>query len=303
MNDNSDNIVTRRSRRTRPLGPPKTIDGHSFVGSFDGRGDDYAPRAPTHGQSVLVPPFGDALALPTAADKADGTEPPTVPTVPLYQRGTGGHESRSLEEIKQYDSKLDIEDSEQRASSRYSGTVGTVSQREGFLKRIRELPELDEEGARAIVGDAVKAGVSSLVVETLIKPLALALGVKEPAARKFWKDAENQIRGAAEIAKANEGPTIEERARLEREGKERRKREAKAEEIRLWNSCKDIAESLTLLADMEVLVHRLGVVGEGAAISANPKWHPLLFSPSPALTGLLSAVGGALFRLTIWCIA
>ena len=92
----------------------------------------------------------------------------------------------------------------------------------------------------------------------------MALGVKEPAARKFWKDAENQIRAAA--AKANEEPTREERTRLERKAKERRKREAKADEARLWNSCKDIAESPTLLADMEALVHRLGVVGEGAAI-------------------------------------
>ena len=35
---------------------------------------------------------------------------------------------------------------------------------------------------------------------------------------------------------------------------------------RLWASCQSIAESKTLLADMERLVHRMGLVGEGAAI-------------------------------------
>jgi hypothetical protein len=265
MNDVADNFVTKRRRRPRSSGPPKSIDGHS-VGSLDRRGDHYAPRAPTLDQSALVPPSGDALALPTAADKAGGTEPPTVPTVPLYQWGAGGHEIRSLEDIKKYGSHQDIEDSKQRVSSRYSGTVGTVSQRDAFLKRIGELRQFDEEGARAIVGDAVKSDLSGLIVETLIKPLADALGVKETAARKFWKDAENRFRTAAESAKENEEPTADERARLELEDKERRKREAEAEQARLWNSCKDIAESPTLLADMEALVHRLGVVGEGAAI-------------------------------------
>lgn len=174
---------------------------------------------------------------------------------------------RTLEDIEKYDSYQDINNSEQGAFFRYSGTVGTVSQRDGFLKRISELPPLDEDGAKAIVGDAVKAGVSSLMVETLIKPLADALGVKEATARKFWKDAENRFRTAAESAKANEERTTEEHARLEREDKERRNRVAKAEQARLWNSCKAIAESPTLLADLEAVVHRLGVVGEGRAIA------------------------------------
>jgi hypothetical protein len=104
------------------------------------------------------------------------------------------------------------------------------------------------------------------MVETLIKPLAKALGVKEAVARKFWKDTENQIRAAAEAAKATEEPTAEDRARLGREDKKRRERETEAEQARLWDSCKDIAESATILADMEAVVHMLGVVGEGAAI-------------------------------------
>ena len=268
MNDVADNFVTKRRGRTRVPRPPKKIDGPSFVGSLDRRGDSHAPRAPTHDQSVLVPGSGDALALPAAAYAADGTEAQTVPTVPLYQGGAGGHEIRSLEGIKKYGSYQDIDDSEQGVPFRYSGsgTVGTVSPRDAFLKRIGELRQFDEDGARAIVGDAVKAGVSRLMIETLIKPLAVALGVKEPATKKFWKDAEKQIR-AAESAKANVEPAAEDRTRLELEGKERRKREGDAEHARLWNSCKAIALSPTLLADMEAVVHRLGVVGEGAAIA------------------------------------
>ena len=134
------------------------------------------------------------------------------------------------------------------------------------------LPDYIEENgvgwnvARAIVGDAVKSGLSELIVETLIDLLAEGLGVKKAIARKFWKDAENQIRADAESAKANAEPTAEERATLKQEDTERRRREAEAERACLWNSCKAIAESPALLAEMEAVVHRLGVVGEGAAI-------------------------------------
>jgi hypothetical protein len=58
--------------------------------------------------------------------------------------------------------------------------------------------------------------------------------------------------------------TPEERERLKEE--ERKRREG--ERARLWESCSTIALSKTLLADMEAVVHRLGVVGEGGAIKA-----------------------------------
>jgi hypothetical protein len=268
VNDVADNFVIKPRRRPRPPGPPlNSIDG-SFVDSLDRRVDQHDPQARPHNdRNRTVPPMSaDGPALPSPPDDPDGQEPQTVPTVPLYQGGAGGQKIRSLENIKKYCSHQDIEDSKQQVSSRYSGTVGTVSPREGFLKRIGELPPFDEDGARAIVGDATKAGLSSLMVETMFKPLAEALGVKEAVARKFWKHAENQIRAAAESAKVNEESTAEERARLELDGKESRKREAEAEQARLWNSCKGIAQSPTLLADLEAVVHRLGVVGEGDAI-------------------------------------
>ena len=57
-------------------------------------------------------------------------------------------------------------------------------------ERIDALKGTDENGARAIVADAVKAGLSELAVETLIGPLAKKLGVKETYARNFWKEVE-----------------------------------------------------------------------------------------------------------------
>ena len=40
------------------------------------------------------------------------------------------------------------------------------------------------------------------------------------------------------------------------------------ERNRIWNSCRQIAESKTLLQDMEAVVHALGLVGEAAAARA-----------------------------------
>jgi hypothetical protein len=151
----------------------------------------------------------------------------TVPTVPLYQSGTG-------------------------------------SERDVFLKRIADLKPLDEAGARAIVADAVRAKLSELAIETLIKPLADALGVTIPLAKRFWKDAASAARDA-EAAEAMKR-AAEERARAERVGAEQRQRETTDECDRLWSSCKTIAESPTLLEEMEALVRDLGMIGESASI-------------------------------------
>ena len=144
----------------------------------------------------------------------------------------------------------------------YQGGAGP--DRDAIVTRISGLKLLDEEGARAIVADVVKAGFTDLAVERLIKPLAEALGVNIPAAKKFWKDAASAAReaAAAQTVKASD----EQRARIEQEAAEQRRRETAGEYDRLWSSCKTIAESPTLLADMEEVVHDLGVVGEGVSI-------------------------------------
>jgi hypothetical protein len=265
MSDAADNIIIKRTRRPRPPRLPESIDGYGFVG----RHDD-ASRAPTRIEQTVAPPLTESPGAPLVSDGGNDAEPQTVPTVPLYQGGGEGKGNRPLQGIIKGTTNQLIEHSEpvakesaQGVSSKYSGTVGTVSQRDAFLKRISNLSELDEEGARAIIGDAIKEGLSSLISDSLIRPLAKALGVKDSAIRKFWKEVDSQVRVTADSAKTTEDPRAEERARLEREDAEQRKREVEA---RLWRSCKAIAESPTLLADMEAVGHKLGVVGEGAAI-------------------------------------
>jgi hypothetical protein len=261
MNDLADNNIIQRRRRPRPPRLPESFDGYGFVG----RHDD-ASRAPTRIEQTVAPPLTESPGAPFVSNGGDDTESEAVPTVPLYQGGGEGKGNRPLQGINEDTTNELIENSQQRASSKYSGTVGTVSKRDTFLKRISNLREFDEEGARAIIGDAIREGLSSLISDSMIKPLADALGVKESAIRKFWKDVDSQTRATADSVKTTEDSTAEERARLEREVLEQRKREVEAERARLWRSCKDIAESPALLADVEAVVHKLGVVGEGAAI-------------------------------------
>jgi hypothetical protein len=268
MNDAADNIIIKRTRRPRPPRLPASIDGYGFVG----RHDDTS-RAHTRIEQTVAPPLTESPGVPLVSDGGNDAKPQTVPAVPLYQGGGEGKGNRPLQGINKGATNQLIEHSEpvakgsaQGVSSKYSGTVGTASQRDAFLKRISKLSELDEEGARAIIGDAIKVGLSSLIADSLIKPLADALGVKESAIKKFWKEVDSQAHATADSAKTTEDSTAEERARLEREELEQRKREFDAERGRLWRSCKDIAESPTLLADVEAVVHKLGVVGEGAAI-------------------------------------
>jgi hypothetical protein len=204
--------------------------------------------------------WADLTALRDAAlrlvksceDNSQAHEAGLVPTVPLYLQGTGRQEPRKTRSEKRTPEKGN--------TSRYSGTAGTISERDAVLKRIRELERFDEAGARAIVADVVQADLSSLAVGTLIKPLADALGVKESATKKFWQETERQVRAAigAQPTNADEKETAEKHARLEQEQGEQREH--------LWRSCKEIAESPTLLSDMEEMVRRRGVVGESAAI-------------------------------------
>jgi hypothetical protein len=170
-----------------------------------------------------------------------------VPTVPLYPEEVGRPKSRKT--------PSENRSPEKGYTPRCSGTAGIISQHDAVLERIRALGRFDEAGARAIVADVIQAGFPSLAVGTLMKPLADALGVKEAVVMKFWKDTEDRVRAAiaAQSTNADERGTAEEQGRLE-------------ERERLWRSCKEIAESPTLLSDMEEMVRRRGVVGEPAAI-------------------------------------
>jgi hypothetical protein len=98
MNDVADNFVIKLRRRPRPPGPPLNSIDDYFVDSLD----QHAPQARLHDdRNRTVPPMSaDAPALPSPPDGTDGATPETVPTVPLYQRGAGGHETRSLGDKK-----------------------------------------------------------------------------------------------------------------------------------------------------------------------------------------------------------
>jgi hypothetical protein len=134
--------------------------------------------------------------------------------------------------------------------------------REDILKLIGGLKKYDEEGAKDIIAAVVPAELSPLVVASLMKPFAKALGIDLKDAKSFWKAAEEQAKAAA-FAR----PDIrEERERAQREEAERQQAEIAAEQERIWQACRSIAESPTLLADMVKLVQRLGVVGERASI-------------------------------------
>ncbi len=116
-------------------------------------------------------------------------------------------------------------------------------------ERIDALKGTDENGARAIVADAVKAGLSGLAVEMLIGPLAKKLGVKEPYARKFWKEIERHSR-AEEAARAAV-------RKLEKERAETRKH--------LEQSCREIANDPNLLRRLTKTARKAGVIGEDAS--------------------------------------
>jgi hypothetical protein len=91
--------------------------------------------------------------------------------------------------------------------------------RDELLDRIEALNGTDEGAVRAIVADAVKAKLSELTVETLIKPLAKKLRFTEARARRFWKNFEKEIKSAEEELQAKR-----------REASSREEKEAKVRE-------------------------------------------------------------------------
>jgi Bifunctional DNA primase/polymerase, N-terminal len=138
---------------------------------------------------------------------------------------------------------------EEKSASRYGELV----------KMIGESDLADETGLPAILAEAVKCGLADFQIEMLIKLMAKKAGVGIKPLRKLLGEMRAEAAAAAQ-------PSLEERTRRELEDGERSKRSADEEREALSRSCSQVASSSTLLADMEAIVHRLGVVGEGAAI-------------------------------------
>jgi hypothetical protein len=140
--------------------------------------------------------------------------------------------------------------------------------RSELRERIDALDGMDENRARAIVADAVKARLSGLAVETLLKPLAEKFDIGLPSARKFWKEIEVEIKAeAADLEKQkHEALSREERDAAARE-EARRVQEERAEmRKRLELSCREIAHDPKLLTRLTKAVRKAGVIGEDESI-------------------------------------
>jgi hypothetical protein len=130
---------------------------------------------------------------------------------------------------------------------------------EALQKNIAGLELADEPGTRGILTDALRHGLSDFQIEMLIKGLSKRVGVGIRPVKKLFEVLR------AEMAQEEE-PSPGEVERSRRENDERRKRAAVERNQSLLRSCGQLALSQTLLAEMEAVVHKLGVVGEGAAI-------------------------------------
>jgi hypothetical protein len=131
-----------------------------------------------------------------------------------------------------------------------------------LLERAKALIKGDDDALKELIDAAVAGALSDTQIESLVATAARAAGIKEKIANGFVKEAQEERRRKEE---ATPDAREEKRRRAEAEAKAAKiTREAEIERLR--RSCSAIAMSKTLLADMERLVHRMGLVGEGAAI-------------------------------------
>ena len=140
--------------------------------------------------------------------------------------------------------------------------------RSELRERIDALNGMDENRARDIVADAVKAGLSRLAVETLLGPLAKKLGVTPSFARKFWKEIEGEIKAeqAALEEQKRDALSREERDAAAREEARRFEEERAETRKRLELSCREIAHDPKLLARLTKTARKAGVIGEDESI-------------------------------------
>ena len=118
----------------------------------------------------------------------------------------------------------------------------------------------DHARVMALLARAAAIGLSSLQADMLVKAVQKTtdIGIKN-----LRKTLANEIE-EARLKAWKAGAAERERVAVAQEAERRRKIEE--ERARLWNSCSRIAESKTLLADMETVARQLGVVGEGASV-------------------------------------
>ena len=154
-----------------------------------------------------------------------------------------------------------VEAAEVRFVSPFSGGEGAEIQTfDDCLKTAAELKSGDHARVLALLARAATIGLSGLQTDLLVKAIHKTTDIGIKTLRKTLADEIEEARLKAWKA----GAAARERLAAFEEAE--RRRNIEEERARLWNSCSRIAESKTLLADMETVARQLGVVGEGASV-------------------------------------
>jgi hypothetical protein len=126
----------------------------------------------------------------------------------------------------------------------------------------KALKKGDAAGVYSLFDSAAGIELSALETDILIQTVAKATGARLKPLRETWAKTQAAARRATWEADAAD------RNRHSAEQETKAQSDQDAEHDRIWNSCRQIAESGTLLQDMEAVVHALGLVGEAAAARA-----------------------------------
>jgi hypothetical protein len=138
-----------------------------------------------------------------------------------------------------------------------------------LLARAKALSKGDDAGLKALIDGLLAESFSDERRDLLVRTMARASGFTPKLVNVLVAEAKRELdqrqQDTKEAQDAARLAAEEKLRRLEAEAEAARTvREAERERLR--KSCSEIATSKTLLADMETLVHRMGVVGESAAI-------------------------------------
>jgi hypothetical protein len=125
------------------------------------------------------------------------------------------------------------------------------------LHRIAEaLAPGDESGLKALLSDVAHDKFSEARADPILRAAAKATKISFGIAKSLFGRAAGELR-----RKQNASPAAQAAAQLVRQT------ERDVERARLWEACRSVAESPTLLANMRIVAHRLGVVSEDASIA------------------------------------
>ena len=133
-----------------------------------------------------------------------------------------------------------------------------------LLTKAKALDAGDDETLREVIKAAVDSRLSDTQIESLVAAAARKAGITAKAAQAFVKEA----REALKKRDANEPTAKAEKRRLGEAAAKAAKIAREAETEHLYALVKDLAESPTLLSDMQKVAHQLGVVNEDEALAA-----------------------------------